>query len=327
MLSELVGFEALIRLPPSANAFQIAKWVVDHALSLESPDVFLKVVRTVDQAGVLIEVQRLVTEIEADGSRWIASRAVDGLWAPPAWPFIDREPLRAILTSMAQGDGPAAMSIDGSIGHGKRTMTTYIRQLAEKTQRFRTSVAELRREPGEGVLDAMVADLRLKLELDLDLRTTHEEPERKGAILARDLAQEAVAAPMPVWFVANVLDPAGVDLGVMRFLDELIGLVGAMPELAATLRVLVLSESISLLGLKNLPPLEHRHELPEIDRPAVTQWLTAAVPGRSEKAYETTVEGVFRMMEKEPPQPPARLRTLALHCARAQKTLAKAQVR
>jgi hypothetical protein len=244
------------------------------------------------------------------------------LWAPPAWPFIDREPLRAILLTMAGGGGPAALSIDGSVGQGKRTMCTYIRQLAEQKRTFQTVTAELRREPGGGVLLAVVADLRLKLQLDLDLRTTHEEPERQGESLARDLAMEALGAPGPVWFVANVVDPAGVDAGVTRFIDELIRLVMTVPDLAAKVRVVVLSESISLLGLANLPAVEHRYLLPEIDRTAVTEWLAAVVPGRDETLYELTADVLFRKIEDTKPPPADRLRTLAFHCAKAHAKLA-----
>ena len=324
MLQLLVGLEALSGVPAGLNGFHMAEWVVDHTLGLESPDAFLHVVRTVDQAGALADVRRVVAEIEADPSKWSAVGALGGLWAPPEWPFVDRESLRGILKTMAEGGGPPTLSIDGSVGHGKRTIATYIRQLADKRRSFRTVVAELWREPGGGVLAAVVADLRLKLDLDLDLRTTHAEPERQGEVLARDLALEALSAPMPVWFVANVLDPSGVDAGTMRFVDELIRLVGTVPELGAKLRVVVLSESISLLGLKNLPPVEHRHVLPEVDRQAVTQWLAAAVPGRDEALYDLTADVLFRKIDESSPPPADRLRTLAFHCAKAHRKLSAA---
>lgn len=324
MLQVLVGLEALSRVPPSLNGFHTAEWVVDHALGLESPDVFLHIVKTVDPSGALAEIQRLAADIAADRTRWTATSALGGLWAPPEWPFVDRESLRALLSTMADGGGPPALSIDGSLGQGKRTMTTYIRQLAEKKRSFRTVVAELRREPGGGVLLAVVADLRLKLALDLDLRTTHEEPERQGEVLARDLALEALSAPLPVWFLANVIDPSGVDPGTMRFVDELVRLVGIVPELRAKLRVVLLSESVSLLGLRNPPPVEDRHVLPEIDRQAVTQWLAAAVPGRDDALYDLTAEVLFRKIDDMRPPSPDRLRTLAFHCAKAHQKLSAA---
>lgn len=324
VLQLLVGLEALSRVPASLNGFHTAEWLVDHALGLETPDVFLHVVKTVDQAGVLAEVQRLAADIAADRSRWTSTGALGGLWAPPEWPFVDRESLRALLTAMADGGGPPTLSIDGSLGQGKRTMTTYIRQLAEKKRSFRTVLAELRREPGGGVLQSAVADLRLKLELDLDLRTTHEEPERQGEVLARDLALEAMSAPLPVWFLVNVIDPSGVDPGTMRFVDELVRLAGIVPELRTKLRVVLLSESVSLLGLRNPPPAADRHVLPEIDRPAVTQWLAAAVPGKDQALYDLTADVLFRKMDDIGPPPADRLRTLAFHCARAHRKLSSA---
>jgi hypothetical protein len=321
VLQLLVGLEAVSRMPPSLNGFQTAEWVVDHALGQESPDVFFHVVRTVDQSGALADVHRLVADIEADRSRWTSTSGLGGLWAPPEWPFVDRESLRTILNTMADGSGPSTLSIDGSLGHGKRTITSYIRQLAEKKRSFRTVVAELRREPGGGALMAVVADLRLKLELDLDLRTTHAEPERQGEVLARDVALEALSAPVPVWFIANVIEPAGVDPGTMRFVDELVRLAGIVPELRTKLRVVLLSESVSLLGLSNPPPVEDRHTLPEIDRQAVTQWLAAAVPGKDEALYDLTTDVVFRKIEDIKPPPADRLRTLAFHCANAHRKL------
>jgi hypothetical protein len=327
VLQALVGLEALSRVPPGLNGFHTAEWVVDHALGLESPDVFVRIVKTVDPARALADVARLVADIEADRSRWTSSTTLGGLWAPPEWPFVDRESLRELLATMADGGGPPTLSIDGSLGHGKRTMTTYIRQLAERRRSFRTVVAELRREPGGGVLLAVVADLRLKLELDLDLRTTHEEPERQGEVLARDVALEALSAPLPVWFLANVIEPSGVDPGTMRFVDELVRLAGVVPELRTRLRVVLLSESVSLLGLRNPPPAEHRHVLPEIDRQAVAEWLAAAVPGRDEELYGLTTEVLFHKIETIGPPPADRLRTLAFHCAKAHRTLSAAGTR
>jgi hypothetical protein len=54
------------------------------------------------------------------------------LWVPAAWPFADRELLRAVVCAIARGDGPAAIAIDAPAGHGKRTMCSYIEGCARR---------------------------------------------------------------------------------------------------------------------------------------------------------------------------------------------------
>jgi hypothetical protein len=270
-----------------------------------------------------VEIQALVAQVQEDAGVWTAE-VLRELWAPVDWPFVDRAVLRTRLDEMAQGIGPVALAIEGSAGDGKRAVSSYITQLAQNLGSFVAMVVELRREPGGGVLADLATDLRVKLKLNADVSTTHSEPERQGEILARDLALEALMAPKPVWLVANVIDASGVEAGVMRFIDELLLQLGNIPELGSKIRVILLSESASSLSLTHLPAPENRHVLPEIDREAVAQWLTAVVPGRSGALYGVATDRVFNRLLQLQPQPPDRLRVLALGCMKAHEALVAA---
>ena len=326
VLKELVGWEATANVLRFTKPYQVAVWVVDQALRARTAEVLIKVVRTVDPPpGALVDLHALVNDLDADPSGWSAEVDIGALWAPPKWPFVDRDPLRSILGSMAQGEGPASLSVEGPHGHGKHAVTSYIEQLAgDDTGPFQAVVAELRREPSPGLLIELVARLRLALELDPEVKTTHAEPDRRGEALARDLALEAPSAraPRPVWLVANVLDPTGVEEGVLPFIDELLRLIATVSEVAAKIRVVLLAESASRLGLENLPEAQHRHVLlPDIDQKAVAGWLAAAAPGKDEEFYALASERVIQRMDENPPALAERLQRLALGCAKAHQTL------
>lgn len=323
VVKELIGLQAAGSAPPNLTGLRFAKWLVSHTLTRETADVFIMVVGAVDPGGAAPELHALSSELQADPSRWRADASLGALWAPPEWPFVDRESLRQTLNLMAEGAGPTAVTIEGSLGQGKRTVSSYVGQLATQKGTFRPVVAELRREPRPGVLLSLVEEIRLRMEIDADIRTTHAEPERQAQILARDLAAEAPSAAVPVWLVANIIEPTGIEEGILPFIDELLLLLPQLPELADKLRVLLLTESVSLLTLEHLPAAEHRHVLPDIGKEAVAAWLSQSVPGKSQALYDVTVDTLFRKIEESRPEPPNRLRALAKSCIEAHRRLSR----
>jgi len=317
----LVGWEAVTSAPRVPNDFKYAEWLVDHVLARASFDAFVAVVQAVDGGGALVELHGLIARIRAGEVAWEAADNPGELWAPQTRPFIDRASLRQTLGDMTAGGGPAVISIQGSLGQGKRTVCRYIERLAETKQSFRPVIAELFAEPGQGALMSVVAELRLQLDLDPDLKTTHEEPERQAELLARDLAQEALDAPIPVWFVANVMDPDRLDEGTLPFIDSLLGLVSSIPEVAAKLRVILLTTAVSLLPLRNPPALHDRYDLPDIARVDVANWLAAAAPGKNAQLYAISADSVFRRLEGSGLPPEKRLTSLAQYCIHAHRKL------
>ena len=174
-----------------------------------------------------------------------------------------------------------------------------------------------------GLLDALVADLRLALELPLAGPTTHEEPERQAEVLALALAREARLAPKRVWFIAYLIKPAELEPGVLRFVDELLGAVQLDELTAKHLRVAVLTDDTRASGLTRLPPPEARFVLPEVDAQSVNEWLAAAVPGKEEGLYAAAAQAVLEQLDARQAAPSRRLEWLARHCAEAHRTLVK----
>jgi hypothetical protein len=327
----LIGLEPARTAPAGANGYQIAVWLLDYTLNLPQPDLFIRVVTAVDAQGELLEVQELLLRLRQDASIW-QTQALDELWVPPQWPFADRSELRQVLFAMAQDAGPAAITIEAPQGHGKRTMCAYIERLASRQGSFRPVVVHLRREPSLGALNALVADLRIGLELELRKAgladgTTHVEAERRAFVsaltLAQELAGDALFAPSAAWLIANVIDGAGVEPGVLRFLDELLGQVQETSAELRRLRIVLLSDDVAGLGLAHLPDLPARYVLPEIDKDAITQWLAAAVPGKPPQLYSVATSKVLATVNQMRVPPSERLAWLARHCVSAHRTLAR----
>ncbi len=317
----LVGSEALNSVPAGMNSSHLAQWVVGYSLARGNPTVFLRVVQMCDPAKRIGDLYPLVDELKADGSKW-ASGVGDGLWVPDGWPFIDRQPLRDALTTMAGGAGPPALSIEGPFGHGKETMSDYVCYLAREALSFRPLVLKLRAEPVPGLLASIATKVWMMLEQPPDTDTTHAEPERQAAILARQIATAALAAPTPTWLVANVIDHAGLEEeGVIAFLDELLRLVQTTQTVAQKLRVVVLCDQLSLLELKNPPPGDAKHTLGQVGEVEVRQWFEADTPGKPADLYQFTAERVMLSLETANPRLERRMETLALKCAGASKAL------
>lgn len=323
LVATLIGHEALAGAPPGMNGFRYAEWIVHYSLRQSTKDVFVTVVRQADAGRALTELRALVTELEADDSKW--SAPVEALWIPTGWPFVDRQTLRETLVAMTGGGGPPALSIEGPFGNGKRTIGAYIRHLADQTDAFDPVIRELQPEPVPGALFDTVTELSMRLGQEPDLSTTHAEPERQATTLARQVALAAPSAPIPIWFVANVVNHVGLEEGVLAFVDELLRLVQSTPSIAKKLRVLVLCDQLSLLELENAPPLDARHTLPQITDVEIRQWLEAAVPGKEPALYELAAETVVRSLATAPPAGASRtLRWLSLKCRVAHGQLAGA---
>jgi hypothetical protein len=319
-IRELIGPEAFRTAPSGVGGDKLAGWLLSYCLGLPQPDLFIKVVTLVDAAGELVEVHQLVHRLRLDASLW-KTQVLDELWVPSAWPFVDREALRQTLTALAGGGGPGAIAIEAPAGHGKRTVCSYIEQLARRTGSFHPVVTELRRDTDPGMLDSMVADLRLALRLPLVHDTTHSDAESRAVVLANRLAQEAALAQPAVWLVANVLEVTGLEAGLLRFLDVLLGQVLQTPQENRRLRVVLLSDELARLGLTSLPRLEDRHVLPEVGEEAISQWLAAAVPGKSAHSYTAATATVLQFVQQLAPAPSRRLEWLARSCIVAHQNL------
>jgi hypothetical protein len=318
-IEQLVGAE-LTRLAPPKNGPVLAGWLLDQALGRSDPAIFIRMVRTADAAGRVVEIHALIAQLEADPSLWRPGAVA--LWIPKSWPFLDREELRDVLSTMAIGTGPVAITIEAPDGFGKATMSAYIEDLARPDESLVVVPIELRKDAVGGVLNALVARLRIELGIDPADDTTHEEPERRAMVLARELAREAPLGSSTVWLVANVIDPPGLEPGVLRFIDVLLGEIQETDAALIRLRVILLASEVGILGLEQLPPVEHRFVLPEVAEPEVAAWLRAAVPGKPSGLYETAAKVVLAdVLEQQPP--PARwLEYLALQCRRTHRKLA-----
>jgi len=319
-IQALMGLKPVRTAPPTTNAYRLALWLLDYTLSAPHPDLFIRVIAAVDAQQELVEVHELVERLRQDASLW-RTHVLDELWVPPRWPFTDRQELRQVLLTMADGDGPPAITIEAPQGYGKRTMCAYIERLAGRHEGFRPVVTHLRQEPNPGVLDALVADLRIGLGLNFNDDTTHIEPERRAVVSARSLVLEATRAPSAAWLVANVIDAIGLEEGVLRFIDELLDQIQETPAELRRLRVVLLSDQVTGLGLEHLPDPAARYVLPEVDEAAITQWLMDAVPGKRAQLYSYATSIVLGRIEERRPLPAERLGWLARHCIAAHQLL------
>ena len=320
VMSVLAGPESLRQLPGGLSPYGHAQWVVRYALGQATSAVFIGLVRNADAPQELGALRELVDKLEAHPDSWSAP-VIAGLWVPERWPFIDRTDVVEALAEMAGGAGPPAVAIEGSFGHGKRTMAEYVRCLAREKGTFEPVVVELRQEPEPGVLESIVTELSVALDEQPDLDTTHVEPERQATILARDIAQIALVTATPTWFVAHVVDSAGLEEGVLVFLDELLGLVQGTPAVGDKLRVLVLCDQLALLELKNAPPLDARHALAQPSDAEIRAWLEAAAPGKPEQIYDLFTDTVMTQLTKTNPALSRRLKWLSSQCAITQRKL------
>ena len=160
----LVGWD-LSNQPPGLNGFRTAGWILDLALRQPAPEMFIHVVQKCDEPGALDTVQALVAELLAQPQSWIAAPAMV-LWMPTTKdPFIDRDVVRDNLAVMAAGHGAPAITIEGPIGSGKRTISRYVEDLAGRSKSFTAIPTELRAEPQQGLLTSLVTDLRYELGL------------------------------------------------------------------------------------------------------------------------------------------------------------------
>ena len=319
-IHELVGAEAVDGLPGGMTPAAAARWIIGVGLAQADPDRMVSIVEKVNLAGESPELAAWAQRLRAEPTGW-AGAGVEDLWVPVSWPFTDRDDLRSVLGQLARAEGPPVVTIEAPPGHGKRTICAYIELVARRAGALQPVVRTLQPDPEPGLLDAVVADLRLALRLPIARPTTHAEPEREAAVLARELAREAAFASTSAWFAANLPGAAGLEPGVLRFVDELAGLLAAGPESARHLRMTLLADDVASLGLTSPPPPEARYVLPEVDEASVLAWLTAAVPGKRESLYAVAASTVFASVEQRRPTPSQRLGWLARHCIEAHKQL------
>jgi hypothetical protein len=310
---------------PTGNTARLSRWIIRRAVAMPTPAMLERLVQAVDVQHELVEIRRFLDDVRAGTARW-GPRGIDELWVPNrSWPFIDRHDLRLLVGQAALGNSAPALMLEGPTGFGKRTMCCYVDLVVRREGRFRTVVRHIQRDPDPGMLDSLVADLRIELGLDDEPMAAHEEPEREGVNRAAALATDAALAPHRVWFIANVVDPSGVEPEVMRFLDELLGRVQSSPETANNLRMVLVASDATLLGFSNLPGVNARHVLPEVTKASITEWLAAAAPGKPEALYELSTDKVLQDIERrrQANQLPAsqRLEWLARQCRRVHEQL------
>jgi hypothetical protein len=317
----LLGHDAVNRLPAGANGARIAGWVLDVALRSATPASFINLVLTCDQPGRLPDVQVVVQRLLAQPALW-SEEVVDELWVPSKWPFVDRRELRDTIAAMADGAGPAAITVEAPLGRGKQTMCMYIDRIASRRGTFAVYEAQVQDMAEQEQLDYLVESLRHTMGLDPGPDTTHQEIERQASVQALQLAIDALTAAQPTWLLVNVLQPAGFRDGLRRFVDELLELVGTRPALARRLRVVLVADDVGQLRLEHLPLPESRFVLPELTKEWITEWFAATTPGRDPEVYELFTTEVLQQIEVRQPAPSERLKWLALTCARAQQKLA-----
>lgn len=319
----LIGTAAVEEIQ-ARNAFGYARKIVEYALAQSKPDVFITILQNADAGGAIVELQLLVQQLAADPAGWKAEAGSDHLFIRANAPFIDRHDLRNMLQVMADGGGPSAITIEAPVGFGKQTVCEYIEEWA-KGRALAVVRRDLRREPDPGLLEDVVSDLQLALGLDMNTDSTHVEPERIGEVLAHLLADKAVFAASPVWLVANIVEPSGVEPGVLQFIDALLACVKADRLVADRLRVIVLSDDFSRTGLTNLPDIGDRHVLPDVAEAEISQWLAAAVPGKPPDLYalaaSRVVQAATAQVMAKGLGPSRRLEWLAKHSVAAHRTL------
>ena len=320
-IADLVGHEAVDHLPGHLSVSSAARWIIDHATDQPTASLFVSIVAKVNAGGESPDLHAIATRLVHDPDAWTSTAMMHDLWVPPAWPFLDRTDLRTLVREAAQGQGPPAMTIEAPAGHGKQTMSDYIDLVTRRTGTLKAVARTLEPGPDPGLLDAVVADLRLALELPLAGPTTHEEPERQAEVLALSVAREARFARRRVWFVAYLVRPVELEPGVLRFVDELLGAVQHDELTAKHLRVAVLTEDTRASGLTRLPPPEARFVLPDVDAQSVNEWLAAAVPGKAPGLYAEAARMVLQQLDARGAAPSRRLEWLARHCAEAHRTL------
>jgi hypothetical protein len=324
MITELVGHEAVDHLPGQLNVSSAARWIIDIATDQPSATLFVSIVTKVNSGGESPDLHAMTTQLLTDPTTWTSTSMMHDLWVPPTWPFVDRTDLRTLVREAARGEGPPALTIEAPAGHGKRTMSDYIDLVTRRTGTFKPVARTLEPGPDPGLLDALVADLRLALALPLAGPTTHEEPERQAEVLALALAREARFASQRVWFVAYLVKPSDLEPGVLRFVDEMLGAVQEDELTARHLRVAVLTDDTRASALTRLPPPEARFVLPEVDALSVTEWLAAAVPGKPPGLYAELTNTVLEQLEARGAAPSRRLEWLARHCLEAHRLLQEA---
>jgi len=324
-VAELLGPGGVVGLPAGANGARIAGWVLDVALRSTTPACFIRVILTCDAAGRLIDVHEIVQRLQAEPSLW-ASHVADELWLPAKWPFVDRRELRDTIATMADGEGPAAITVEAPQGHGKRTMCLYMDRVAGRRGTFAVYEAQIQDSPEEGQLDYLVESLRHTMGLDPAPGTTHQEIERQASVQAAQLGTDAFTAGQPAWLLVNILQPAGFRDGLRRFVDDLLELIQTRPGLSRQLRVVLVADDVEQLRLEHLPKPESRFVLPELTGEWIAEWLAATTPGRDPAMYEWFTATVLQGVDDRQPSPSERLRWLALHCARAQQKLAMVPV-
>ena len=324
-IAELLGPAAVNGLPAGANGARIAGWMLDVALRSTTPACFIHLVLTCDAAGRLPDVQVLVQHLQEDPGRW-AAHVADELWLPARWPFVDRRELRDTIARMADGEGPAAITVEAAQGHGKRTMCLYMDRVASRRGTFAVYQAQIQDSPEDSQLDFLVESLRHTMGLGPALATTHHEIERQASVQAMQLGIDAFGAGQPTWLLINVLQPAGFRDGLRRFVDDLLELVQTRPGLSRQLRVVLVADDVEKLRLEHLPTLESRFVLPELTEEWITEWLAATTPGREPAMYQLVTTALLQEIDARQPSPSERLRWLALICARAQQKLAAVPV-
>lgn len=320
MAWDLFGPEAVQAVPAGLNDYQYAKWMLDRSLRQATPDPFIKIVLTVDFPGEIGEVRKLVDDLGSGRRAW-SGVGVDELWMPAESPFADREDLRTSLRDIARGGGPVVSTIDGPAGHGKRTMCGYIDACARKHGVYLPVVEHLQRLHDNRFVDFLADLLRSKLRVTVP-PAIDPEPERRAVTLAMNLADFAINSPVPVWFVANLVEP-DQDAGVVKFLGVLMGQIHENPLLKAKLRMTVLAD-FAAVELENMPGSDSRYTLAEIAETEIADWLEAVVPGKGEARYRQTARQVVTVVTALQPTPRMRLRLLAQKCVEAHHVLREA---
>lgn len=309
---------------PAGNSARIAQWLLHRALSESTPDLFLRLVQEVDRAGEVEAFHELATDLLTGSTAWRTGSA-SVLWLPRRRPFLDRDALRDHLTLMARGLGPPAITIEGGTGQGKRTMTRFIDDLAAVTESFIPLSFELRPDPEEFWLPTLIGQLREESGLPPPPDYWSPEAQREASTSAATLVQEMMLNPSGavIWLVVNVVQAAGLEPEVLRFISDLVEQVQSAPELTRRLRVIVLTAKLVELQFRADFPADCRHVLPAMTSAQIRSWFAEVLPSIDSMRCAIAADSVIRRLDAECPPEPKRLSRLGSLCLRTYQTLSR----
>lgn len=300
IVSLLVGDDIALDMPTVNRPYTLAQWIVNKALSQNTPDVLIKLVGAVDNldAGAASIVQ-LAEHLEADPSGWRGGRrgrAVDwNLTGDPlevdddGGPFLDRERFRRLLPRIGVEDGPTCILVQGAQGSGKTYLSKFCTRLSREREELRVGYASLGASGSRSVgPDTPALDLAKGLQTSLAREPRwHEDPHRYARNLAAWIASHTPKKPIPALAILDEVEGPNLPDAIHTFVQDLVRRIQTDPNASARLRVVLLGYDAARLEEAGL---EFETCILEfIDAPHIDAWFRSRYPARESYEYEDTV--------------------------------------